>query len=126
MPTTTGFELPEVIPKGERNNTMLAFVGSVRDKGLPESVLTLAVRQTNQERFKPPLDYDELQDLIDRFADQARAEGQRTVKVIVVRVWVTVVNLAPGVWGVSRKPQTHINTLNAAASFLPSNAPENL
>lgn len=74
MPTTTGFELPEVIPKGERNNTMLAFVGSLRGKGIPESVLALAVRQTNQERFKPPLDYDELQDLIDRYADQARAQ----------------------------------------------------
>ena len=67
----TGFELPEVIPEGERNNTMLAFVGSLRGKGIPESVLTLAVRQTNLERFKPPLDDDELQDLIDRYADQA-------------------------------------------------------
>ena len=67
----TGFELPEVIPEGERNNAMLAFVGSLRGKGIPESVLTLAVRQTNQERFKPPLDDDELQDLIDRYADQA-------------------------------------------------------
>lgn len=70
----TGFELPEVILEGERNDTMLAFVGSLRGKGIPESVLTLAVRQTNQERFKPPLDDDELQDLIDRYADQARAQ----------------------------------------------------
>jgi hypothetical protein len=75
-----GFELPDVIQEGERNDTMLAFVGSLRGKGIPESILALAVRQANQDRFKPPLDDDELQDLIDRYADQARArEGGLSV-----------------------------------------------
>ena len=69
-----GFHLPAAVQEGERNDTMLAFIGSLRGKGVPEAVLTLAVRQANQDHFKPPLDQVELQDLIVRYSDQARPQ----------------------------------------------------
>lgn len=69
-----GFELPAVVSEGSRNATMLGYIGSLRGRGIPEDVLALAARQANQERFKPPIDDDELQGLIDRYAEQAKGE----------------------------------------------------
>ncbi|CUH84157.1 DUF3987 domain-containing protein [Thalassovita mediterranea] len=71
-----GFELPASVGEGSRNATMLAYIGSLRGRGIPEDVLTLAARQANQERFRPPIDDDELKGLINRYAEQAKGEPE--------------------------------------------------
>lgn len=81
----SGFELPSVVQEGERNQKMLAFIGSLRGKNVPEDVLALAARQANQDRFTPPLDDEELQSLIGRYADQAQPQE-------------TAVPASPGDW----------------------------
>lgn len=69
-----GFELPASVSEGSRNSTMLAYIGSLRGRGIPEDVLALAARQANQERFRPPINDDELEALINRYAGQAKDE----------------------------------------------------
>lgn len=78
-----GFELPTAVVEGSRNATMLAYIGSLRGRGIPEDVLALAARQANQVRFKPPIEDDELEGLINRYAGQAEGAtlGAQTVGV---------------------------------------------
>lgn len=78
----SGFELPVNVDEGSRNETMLAYIGSLRGSGIPEDVLSLAARQVNQDRFRPPIDDEELQGLIGRYATQAKGEMGEAATII--------------------------------------------
>jgi hypothetical protein len=60
--------LPDVIPDGERDNTMTSLAGTMRRRGMtPEGVLA-GLRVENQTRCRPPLEDGDLR----RIANQAR------------------------------------------------------
>lgn len=44
------------IPDGQRNQTLTSIAGALRQSGLSESAIVAALRATNSERCKPPLD----------------------------------------------------------------------
>lgn len=49
------FELPEVVGKGERDDTMFRYACSLRAKGLDETTIQFACDSANEQRFNPPL-----------------------------------------------------------------------
>jgi hypothetical protein len=59
--TKQGFTLPEVICEQSRNRTLTALAGTMRRAGASPPAMLAALRQTNLERCKPPLEDAELE-----------------------------------------------------------------
>ena len=57
------FELPPVIPEGQRNDTLYRLARSLKGKGLLEEAVLAALRETNRSRCEPPLDDAEIEAL---------------------------------------------------------------
>ncbi len=55
------FQEPETIPEGERTDTMVRLVGSLRAKGLDDEAVKAAVRVENGRKCVPPLTDQELE-----------------------------------------------------------------
>lgn len=55
------FQEPEVIPEGERTNTMIRLIGSLKAKGLDDEAIKVAVRVENAKKCVPPLTDQELE-----------------------------------------------------------------
>jgi len=53
-PSRAGF-VGGVIPQGERNETLASLAGSMRRRGMSESAILAALKDTNKERCQPPL-----------------------------------------------------------------------
>jgi hypothetical protein len=51
----------ETIAAGERNETLASLAGSMRRRGMGQDEILAALRVTNKERCRPPLDEDELE-----------------------------------------------------------------
>ena len=58
---TRSFSVPDVIPEGQRTNTLLKMVASLQAKGLGDEAIRAAVVAENENRCEPPLNYDELE-----------------------------------------------------------------
>jgi len=74
---STGYQLPEVVLEGTRNDTMWAFACSLANKNIQEASMLSRLRATNQEICKPPLDDAEVSEMMGRALDlvaQSRAE----------------------------------------------------
>ncbi|MBX3449555.1 MAG: DUF3987 domain-containing protein [Planctomycetaceae bacterium] len=57
-------ENAEVIPEGQRNDSLARFAGALRGVGMDEEEIRVSLRSTNAKRCRPPLDDDE----VDRIA----------------------------------------------------------
>jgi hypothetical protein len=69
-----GFEVPQgVVARGERNSTMLRYVGHLRGRGLHEDEIWVLANTLNDQQFEPPLDADELRSVCDRYSHQNTA-----------------------------------------------------
>lgn len=53
-------KVPEIIPEGSRNKTLASLAGSMRHRGASESAILAALRVTNVQQCRPPLDDSEL------------------------------------------------------------------
>jgi hypothetical protein len=60
----TGFELPTVIPAGERNNTLFRYGSKLRGERRPIEEITTLLHATNAARCKPTLSADEITKII--------------------------------------------------------------
>lgn len=55
------FSSPETIPEGERTNTLIKLIGSLRAKSLADEAIIAAVQAENQRKCVPPLTEQELE-----------------------------------------------------------------
>lgn len=62
--TRTPIDIPEVIPKGTRNDTLFRLASSLRARGLSESELLAALLAVNEERCIPPLSAEEVRSIV--------------------------------------------------------------
>lgn len=62
------YELPAEIPAGRRNPELLSYAGALRAKGFSEPQILELVWEANRERCRPPLDDDEVSDLVGRYS----------------------------------------------------------
>ncbi|CAH1070403.1 phage/plasmid primase, P4 family [Candidatus Nitrotoga sp. 1052] len=69
-PPPSGFILPDKIPEGSRNTTLLSYAGHLRGRGKAQSEIEEQLLIANNHRCKPPLDFDEVIDVARRFAHQ--------------------------------------------------------
>ena len=65
------FTLPERIPDGTRNETLIRYAGQLRNKGLAESAIESYVLIANRGRCDPPLDESEVLQIAQQYAGQA-------------------------------------------------------
>ncbi len=65
----SGFIFPtSPVGPGSRNSTLLSYAGHLRSKGLQESEILSLVQTANHQRFVPPLDAGEVNDICNRYA----------------------------------------------------------
>lgn len=65
------YVVPERIDKGQRNSAVLAYVGHVRKKGMPETLIRGAALDFNIARCVPPLDEEEVASIVSRYEKPA-------------------------------------------------------
>lgn len=58
------FEVPEIIPEGQRHSTLLSMASSMRAKKYSLSATLAAVKAENSDRCKPPYSDDEVESLV--------------------------------------------------------------
>lgn len=58
------FEMPEMIPEGERNRTLFAAACSMRDKDFGKESILASIRAENQKKCAPPLEDKEVQAIV--------------------------------------------------------------
>jgi hypothetical protein len=68
-------QIPETIPEGSRNNTLLSLAGAMRRKGANEAEITAALRVMNQLRCQPPMSDAELATIAKSVAKYPAAEA---------------------------------------------------
>ena len=61
-----GFQLPEAIPEGNRNNVMWQFCCSLAHKNIQASTMLSRALTTNQDICHPPLEEAEVNDMMER------------------------------------------------------------
>lgn len=71
---TEAKELPEVIPEGQRNDTMFRLGSMMRGKGLTGAAIQAALWQENLARCKPPLDEREIRTIAASCSKYERGE----------------------------------------------------
>jgi replicative DNA helicase len=74
--------IPDPIPQGQRNATLASLAGSMRRRGIGESVIRVALKVVNAEQCKPPLsegEVDEIGRSVSRYpAGADETEGEAT------------------------------------------------
>lgn len=53
---TQRFELPEVVTKGGRDDTMFRYAASLQSKGMADAEIMILCKAMNRERFTPPME----------------------------------------------------------------------
>ena len=61
---TVEFKPPKVIQSGKRNATMYKYACSLQSKGLTDDAITAAMEIENKQICNPPLDDEELQQIL--------------------------------------------------------------
>ena len=70
-PTRPAHKLPDIIPTGERNSTLLSLAGGLVRRGFVGGALNRRIQKINAERCRPPLGADE----VDGIAARASCYG---------------------------------------------------
>ena len=65
---------PEVVAEGGRNPAILSYVGHLRQKGVPESLVLGMAQDFNSGRCKPPLPSDDVADIVGRYSHQGNPD----------------------------------------------------
>lgn len=65
---------PDEVPEGGRNPAILSYVGHLRQKGVPESLVLGMAQDFNSGRCKPPLPSDDVADIVGRYSHQGNPE----------------------------------------------------
>lgn len=60
---TTVEEVERPIPAGQRNGTLARLAGTMRRVGMSQPEISAAIRQVNNDRCRPPLGHDEVQQI---------------------------------------------------------------
>lgn len=63
-PDRVKFELPEVIPSGQRNDLLFRYACSLQAKGIPNDAIYDYVNLANQNRCNPPVDAEEVATIV--------------------------------------------------------------
>jgi hypothetical protein len=71
----TGYIEPDVVAAGSRNDKVLKYVGHLRGKGTPESVILSAALNFNKAKCQPPLDDDEVAKVVASYAAQGHPDA---------------------------------------------------
>jgi hypothetical protein len=71
----TGYMKPEVVAEGGRNDAVLKYVGHLRGKGTPESVVLTAALDFNTANCSPPLDNAEVERIVATYASQGHPDA---------------------------------------------------
>jgi len=66
----------DVIPDGDRNDTLTSLAGTMRRRGMGEAEIFAALDVTNRERCKPPLPVEEVRRISGSVARYEPASGQ--------------------------------------------------
>lgn len=78
--TTQRFELPALIPKGQRDTTIFRYACSLRALGVEECELRAAVEEANATRCQPPLSDYEVDKKVKQALGYAPGHGSGTVR----------------------------------------------
>lgn len=70
------FQLPSIIESGKRNSTLYRFACSLQAQGLSDTAVMAAVREENNVRCVPPIDEDELTQLVGSALKYAKGENK--------------------------------------------------
>lgn len=70
----TGYVEPGVVPDGDRNVNLLSYVGHLRGKGTPESLVLGLAQNFNKAKCQPPLDDSEVESVVGRYAAQGHPD----------------------------------------------------
>ena len=70
-----GYIEPKVVPEGGRNDAVLKYVGHLRGKGTPESVVLPAALNFNTSKCQPPLDTAEVERIVATYAAQGHPDA---------------------------------------------------
>lgn len=70
-----GYMEPEVVAEGGRNDAVLKYIGHLRGKGTPESVVLTAALNFNAARCQPPLDNAEVERIVATYASQGHPDA---------------------------------------------------
>jgi hypothetical protein len=70
-----GYIEPDVVAEGGRNDQVLKYVGHLRGKGTPESVMLNAALNFNKAKCHPPLDDDEVAKIVAVYASQGHPDA---------------------------------------------------
>lgn len=75
MSSLAGYMEPEVVVEGGRNDAVLRYVGHLRGKGTPESVVLTAALNFNTAKCRPPLDNAEVERIVATYASQGNPDA---------------------------------------------------
>lgn len=80
-PTTTVTAPPvgDIIPAGQRDQTLASLAGTMRRKGMSEAAILAALTITNRESCRPPLDDEQVRKIAHSIARYAPKEGAAAV-----------------------------------------------
>lgn len=70
------FQLPQIIDSGTRNSTLHSFACSLQAQGLSDSAILAAVKAENEARCVPPVDDEELTQLVNSALRYAKGESK--------------------------------------------------
>lgn len=65
----------EAIPDGSRNVTLASIAGTMQRRGLPATAIYAALWETNLQLCQPPLDAEDVQQIVDSISRYAPEEG---------------------------------------------------
>ena len=66
-----GYDLPDRVGEGDRNSGILAHVGHLRGRGVPEDLIPGMALDFNRSRCRPPLGDDEVRDIVSRYEEKS-------------------------------------------------------
>lgn len=69
-------EVPEVVTKGERNDTLYRYACSLRSKGMTDSEMLATLEVVNRNRCDPPLHADEIRSIVASAAKYERGRPE--------------------------------------------------
>lgn len=70
-----GYIEPDVVAEGGRNDEVLKYVGHLRGKGTPESVMLSTAFNFNKAKCRPPLEDDEVARIVASYASQGHPDA---------------------------------------------------
>lgn len=70
------FHLPQIIESGQRNQTLYSFACSLQAQGLSDTAILAAVKSENEIRCVPPIEEEELTQLVNSALRYAKGESK--------------------------------------------------